>query len=73
MPSNGSCSIDTCRSRRWQSSPHRRARLRQGKSHARLDHSRKTDCGVDGTYAQRSAVTSRSSPCTVHSARIVEC
>ena len=28
----------------------------------RLDHSRKTDCGVDGTYAQRSTVASRSSP-----------
>ena len=68
MPSSGSCSTATCRSRRWRSSPHRRTKLRPGRS--RHDGTRQiagrvtrtTDCTVDGTYAQRSTGASRSSP-----------
>src|ERR1700722_7183119 len=68
---NGSCSTATCRSRRWQNSLHRRAKLRPSRSPhdgtlrtagAIIAYPRKTDCGVDGIHAQPSTVVSRSSP-----------
>ena len=62
MPSYGNCSTATCRSRRWPNSSCRRTKPRRDRSHLRHDQRRKTEDGVDGTYARRSAAASRSSP-----------
>jgi putative transposase len=68
---NGSCSTAICRSRRWRNCQTRRATLNPDNFHPRHDHLQpntrcisETDRTVDGTYARRSIVASRSSPCT---------
>src|SRR5690349_1560251 len=64
---SGSCSIATCRSRRWRSSW--LAAVSRSRSHARRDRGhrdgsgpRTTDCVVDGFYAKRSVAVAGSSP-----------
>src|ERR1700747_2611754 len=60
---NGSSSIVTCSLRRWPISPRSLAKRNLDKSPLSYEPlSETTDCGVDSTYALRSAVAVRSSP-----------